>query len=54
MNDDEEQLWRNAVNRLFDQILMLEDKIANMELELNLIRTKPVMNRAGEEYWEHG
>jgi hypothetical protein len=54
MNSDDEDLWRAAVNRLFDQILMLEEKIIELESEIQLIRTKPVMNRAGEEYWEHG
>lgn len=48
------EAWRNAIRRLFEEINNLEDKILNLELELNLIRTKPRMDTAGEEYWEHG
>jgi hypothetical protein len=54
MNDDEERLWRDAVNRLFDELNKLENKVLQLEAELELVRTKPRHDQAGEEYWEHG
>lgn len=54
MNDDEEELWRTAVRRLFEELNKLEDKVLRLETELDLVRTKPRHDQAGEEYWEHG
>ena len=46
--------WRAMIRHLFEEMDKLEEKIIELESEIQLIRTKPVMNRAGEEYWEHG
>ena len=50
---ESEAIWQ-LIMVLDERNLRLQERVANLELELQLLRAMPVMNRAGEEYWNHG
>jgi hypothetical protein len=50
---ESEAMWQ-LIMVLDERNLRLLERVTNLELELQLLRSSPVMNRAGEEYWNHG
>jgi hypothetical protein len=50
---ESEAIWE-LIMVLDERNLLLQERVANLELELQLLRAMPAMNRAGEEYWNHG